>query len=132
MSRNASAMGYIGVRSEKLSSIYADNYLVPNAAGASATIAAGALIAHGQSGTFSITAISTAADAHDIITVTNDVVNLNSKTFLTQTNAVATNLIAVVNNIVQGAYDVTIMNVDTGAPAAVTMNFSYIVFNTAG
>lgn len=134
MSRNASVMGYIGVKSCKLSSIYADNYVVPDVIGASAATGDGTVTAHGVSGQINFTGMTTAAGAIEKFVVTNDVVRLTSKIFLSIRNvtAAAEVIHVSVSDVVQGAYTITVLNPTAAtAIAADPIQVSYLIFNGA-
>lgn len=137
MSTQTTVMGYIGERSAKLSSVYADNYVVPDVISATnPTTAAPTITMNTTSGRFTTGNItSPALEASMAITVTNSTVGVGSKILLTMHSTVPAadngSTFLYVENIIQGAFDIRIANT-SGAGWATdpqTFTISFLVFN---
>lgn len=132
MSRNASAMGYIGVKSCKFSSIYADSYVVPNVAGGSVATGGATVTAHGKAGFVTLTAMATAAGGIEKFTVTNDCVQPGSTILFGVRSVLGADGVvgAYASSTIAGSYVLNVVNHGgTLLTAGTDLVISYLVLN---
>lgn len=134
MSTQTTVMGYIGERSAKLSSVYADNFVVPDLIDTTSTPADTETITmNTTSGRFTTDTLGPTTEGSVVMTVSNSTVGVGSKILITIHSSLTENatILAYVQNIVQGAFDIRVANLGTGTPSE-TMVISFLVFNPSG
>lgn len=136
MSTQTTVNGYIGERSTKLSSLYADNYVVADLVDTtSLPDNGGSITMNTTSGRFTTNAgIGPGSEASEVVTVTNSTVGVGSKIMLSIHNVITAadngSVLVYVENVVQGAFDIRFANTSNlGWSGDIQFIVSFLIFN---
>ena len=135
---NASANGYIGERSQKFSSIFADTYVVPRTADpGDAIVDAGNTRMDGTSGRVLFGAVNPAAASAVRMQVRSTAIGASSIVVISIHNVTPAAdeevLNVYVDAVVQGSFDVVVANISAAAAlsAPIALDLSFLVFNVS-